>query len=421
MSSTSPLNSTWKNILIGIFVLAAIAVSVSFMVFLEPRIGDGGKTLEVRFSNIAGISEGTRVTFAGKPVGEVEKVSEVPNARQDVTDQLKRVYFYQLTLHIDSKVQVYTTDEITVQTTGLLGEKTVAIIPKSPPKGVAFKPVTNQVLYGVSVDPLENALTQVSTMSKTIQIFVQNFDEWFTENEEDLSEAVTSFSKAMHELDTVLATANQQKIVDKTARSIQVFTHDLELLEESLVEARDKNIVGKLNAVLENFAEAAEAFNIDGKQVLRGLNVIVQDIVSGKGTIGKLISSDDLYLRIISIMSKANTLMNDINHYGLLFQYDKGWQRTRTKRANLLESVSTPKQFRSYFTTEVDQINTALTRLSLLLEKADCSEEKKRILDSHCFKQEFMQLMLDVEGLSDNLKMYNEQLIDYYDAGCEDE
>ena len=412
------MNGSWKNLMIGAFVIMALIISVSFVVFLEPRIGDGQKTLQVRFSNISGISDGTRVTFAGKPVGEVQKIQAVPNARQDVTDQLKRVYFYQLTLKIDSRVQVYTTDEISVQTTGLLGEKTVAIIPKAPTKGASFQPVTDQILYAVSVDPLENALNQISNVSKKIQVFVQNFDQWFMENEDDLSQAVTAFSQAMNEFNQALATVNQKELVPKIVDSVDVFKKDLELVQDSLIEIRNKNIIGKMNVALENFVEATESFNIDGKQVLRNMNIAMQDIVSGKGTIGKLISSDDLYLRIISIMSKANTLMNDVNHYGLLFQYDKSWQRNRTKRANLLESVSTPKQFRCYFTQEVDQINTSLSRLSALLEKADCSEEKRRILDSHCFKQDFMQLMMDVEALFENLKIYNEELVDYYEEDC---
>ncbi|MEL7431348.1 MAG: MlaD family protein [Chlamydiota bacterium] len=412
------MNTVWKNVLIGTFVLAALVASISFVIFLEPRVGDGQKKLHVRFSNISGISEGTRVTFAGKPVGEVQRIREVPNARQDITDTLKRVYFYQLTLTFDSTVQVYTTDEISVQTTGLLGEKTVAIIPKAPTKGVPLKPVTDQILYAISIDPVENALNQVSNVSKQIQRFVRNFDEWFSENEDELSEAVTAFSQSMNELDHVLSSINQEKLVHKITTSVDTLQENLQLAEEALTDFRDKNIVAKMSAVLEKASEMADAFNTDGKQILRGLNIAVQDVACGRGSLGKLITSDEFYLRLVSLLSKANTLMNDVNHYGVLFQYDKTWQRNRTKRANLLDQVCTPQEFRQYFSTEVDQINTALSRISSLMEKADCSEEKKRILSSHCFRQDFVQLLLDVEALFDNLKIYNEELIDYYDEDC---
>ena len=406
------MNNTWKNISIGLFVVTAIAITISFILFLEPRVGDGAKKLEVRFSNISGIGEGTWVTFAGRAVGEVTKIAEVPAARQEVTDQFKRVYFYQLTLRIDSRVNVYTTDEITVQTTGLMGEKTVAIIPKAPPKGIASKIVTDQILYALSVDPLENALSQVSKVSKKIQTFVQNFDEWFEENNDDISRAVSAFGSAMDQLDHLLHSFNEQNVVHKVSDAIDAFKENLDFLADLLKEAQNHNIVAKTSFVLENFAEALEAFNVDGKQILRNTNSAMKDIAAGRGTIGKLIVSDEFYLRVSALISKANTLMNDLNHYGLLFQYDKSWQRGRTKRANILSALKTPEQFRNYFVREVDQINTALSRLSVLIEKVDSKEEKEKIMQSHPFKKDFMQLLLDVNALGETLKLYNEEMFD---------
>src|SRR3990167_10149083 len=124
-----------KNILIGLFVAAAVTIMVAMVLFLEPRVGDGKKTLHVRFANIAGIVVGTRVTFAGRPIGEVVAIREVKEARNEPSDETGRVYFYQLTLKIDSSVDVYNTDEIAIRTTGLMGERSVAIIPKGSQPG----------------------------------------------------------------------------------------------------------------------------------------------------------------------------------------------------------------------------------------------------------------------------------------------
>ncbi len=66
-----------KNILIGLFVTAAVTIMVAMVLFLEPTVGDGKKTLHVRFANVAGISSEPRVTFAGKPVGEVVHIKEI--------------------------------------------------------------------------------------------------------------------------------------------------------------------------------------------------------------------------------------------------------------------------------------------------------------------------------------------------------
>jgi phospholipid/cholesterol/gamma-HCH transport system substrate-binding protein len=88
-----------KNILIGLFVTGAIAIMISLVLFLKPTVGDGKKILCVRFTNIAGITVGTRVSFAGKPVGEVISIKELPNAR-DHADEMGRIYMYELVLKL---------------------------------------------------------------------------------------------------------------------------------------------------------------------------------------------------------------------------------------------------------------------------------------------------------------------------------
>ncbi len=183
-----------KNILIGLFVAAAITIAISMILFLEPTVGDGKELLQVRFTNIAGINVGTRVTYAGRPVGEVIAINEIYNAREQPADESGRVYIYQLTLKVDSKVQVYNTDEIALRTTGLMGEKSVAIIPKEPPKGKVPQLISNQIIYASSVDPLENTFNQMTRVANRVQDAVDHFDIWFEENRDSLSQAVRSFS-----------------------------------------------------------------------------------------------------------------------------------------------------------------------------------------------------------------------------------
>jgi phospholipid/cholesterol/gamma-HCH transport system substrate-binding protein len=408
-----------KNIIIGIFTIAAIVSLVSLILFLKPSIGDEKKTLNVRFSNISGIGIGTRVTFAGRPVGEVKAIHEIYNAREEPTDPLGRVYFYQLTLKIDSSVQVYNTDEITIQTTGLMGEKTVAIIPKAPHKGKIPKPITeDQVVYADSIDPLENALTHFSDMSEKIEHLVSDVDEWFIENGDDLSQAITSFSNSMNQLDTALGSVNEEELVKKITEAVTVAKSDLELIQSTLQEIQQSDTVGKFNNLVDGFTEVAGSFNTQGKQIMQNMTVITNDIADGTGSLGKFIKSDDFYLRVSAIMSKVNTLMNDLNHYGLLFQYDKHWQRSRTKKANILEALDSPRDFRSYFDNEMDSITTALARLTILMEKAQQPGEKDKVLSSDAFKSDFNLLMNEVQDLYDTIKLYNEELIDNQQNAC---
>ena len=397
-----------KNILIGLFVVAAIMVGVSMIMFLEPTVGDGKKILHVRFSNIAGINIGTRVLFAGKAVGEVSVIKVIPNARENPPEEGGMIYIYELTLKVDSKTSVYTTDEIAIRSTGLMGEKSIAIIPKIPPPGQKLLLVTNQVLYATSADLLESAVNKLTNVATKIGDTVQDVDDWFNENRDALTIAVKSFGDTMTQADIALTSVNEEKLIPAIHQSVELFSDNLRLIRSSLDEDQ---LLHKIANLVDDFDEAIVGFNADGLPVFKNLNMITRDIATGTGTLGRLIVSDDFYLRLSSIMGKVDTVMNDINHYGILFQYDKSWQKSRTKKANLLKALDSPAEFRSYFEGEVDTIQTSLGRLTELLDRAEDCDERQKIIQSEPFKRDFAGLLRQVQALADNIKLYNEGLV----------
>ncbi len=336
-----------KNILIGLFVAIAITIGISLTLFLEPSVGDGKKILQVRFANVSGISVGTRVTYGGKVVGEVSSIKEVPEAREIAIDHSGKVYLYQLTLKLDSSVSLYTIDEVAIRTSGLMGERSIAILPKVSMNGLQPTPLTNEIIYANSVDPMENTINQIGKLAVRVQATIDQFDIWFSENKDKLTASVSSLE-------------------------------------------------GTLGAV----------------------NKISSHIADGNGTVGRIVKSEDMYLRMSSVMGKVETLMADINNYGVLFQYNKSWQRQRTKRAAALQSIDSPKEFRGYFESEVSSIQASLGRLSALMATAEETSEKQKIAQSEPFKRDFASLLRQVQGLTDAIKLYNEEILVM--AGAED-
>ncbi|PIS02767.1 MAG: hypothetical protein COT85_01675 [Chlamydiae bacterium CG10_big_fil_rev_8_21_14_0_10_42_34] len=400
------MNDRRKNILIGLFVSGAIAIFVAFVLFLKPTIGDGKKTLNVRFTNIAGITIGTRVSFAGKPVGEVTHVIELPSAREQ-PDAQGRIYPYQLTLKVDSSVDVYSNDEIAIKTSGLMGERSVAILPKSPLHDKKAYLVTDQIVYANSTDPLENTFRQVSAAASQLGTTVNRLDTWFAENQGYVTNAIRSFDGAMGGIEGVLGMIDSEKLVPAVKESVDLLNDNLNLVKTGL---DDDKLLHKFANLADNLDQTASYLNSDGAAALRNVNQITRDVASGTGTVGRLIVGDDFYLRLTSLMNKGETLMNDINHYGVLFQYNKQWQKSRTKRANILKALDTPQEFRNYFEGEVDSMTTSLGRLTELMERAD-AKERSSIVQSDAFKRNFAALMRQVQGLTDSIKLYNEGLV----------
>lgn len=390
-----------KNMLIGLFVAVACGLVVGMILFLEPTVGDGDQTLIMRFSNINGISVGTRVMFAGKPVGEVAKIEQIPDAREQPTDQLGQVYFYQLVLKIDSHVKAYNTDEFTIATSGLLGEKSIAIIPKAPPKGVTPKRVTAKTpIYAESVDPFESIFNEVAQVSDKLEETLDKVNTWIDQNGNELGAAIRAFDDAMSEAAIAIERVNTLHVIDDTSVAIQNFGDTMQQANEALATMRKDNTFENLGVIMQNF-----------KKVSSSAEYISDQLLQGNSTLGKLLVDDGLYLQVQSLMSKANTLLNDFNQYGLFFNLNKTWQKTRAREASILTSLDSPQEFRAYFQKEIDLINTAMGRLSLMIDRAENSAERRRILESNAFQRDFADLMRQAEGLTNTLKLYNEQLI----------
>lgn len=385
--------------LIGLFVVMACALIIGMILFVEPSIGDNKQVLYIRFSNVNGISVGTRVTFAGKPIGEIVAITTIANARNQPTDELGQLYYYQLTAHIDSHIKVYTTDEITIQTTGLLGERSVVVMPKYPPQGLQPKLATiHTPLYGNSIDPIESAFHELGNLAGKVSDAVDSVVAWIDENGSSVGEAVRSFDRAMHEFGDTLASVNQNDVVQDLSKTLTSFTSTSDSIHNAIAIMDEK----------ETFSNLGDAVaHIKGSSV--SLEDILKEVKQGEGTLGKLLMDDDFYLRLMNIFSKVDIALNDINHYGIWFNMNKQWQKERERKANLLTALKTPEEFKEYFEKELDGINTAMSRLSVLIDKAEQVPERQKILNSTLFRKDFAELLRRSIELTGSIKYYNEQ------------
>ncbi len=401
-----------KNMLIGVFVIIAISLIISIVMFLKPSVGDNEKTLNVRFTNINKLKVGTQVLFSGKPVGEVVKIETVPHPREQPTDEMERFYFYQFTIHYDSSIKVYSTDKISIVTSGLLGEKSIEITPIAPPRGVIPKLVGDQPVYADSLDAFERIIVQFNAITSKLKNTLDEVNQWITTTGPLLTEAIDAFRATMNELETTAGSINEQQIVAHVKDVLINFSRISSQIQCMMNQLQNDQVFSNIGILTNKLVGVSEH-----------IDTITGNIAKGKGSLGQLITGDDFYLRLMNIMGKVDTLMNDVNHYGVLFHLNKGWQRMRTQRMTLLDSLSSPKDFRQYFQQEVDQINTSMNRLSLLVEKAEEAPKQLEIFQAPCFKEDFATLMREVQELYKSLRLYNEQLNELQTClpGCSDE
>ena len=355
-----------KNLLIGIFVATAAGIIIFMLLFLHPFIGDEGQTLHVLFTDIEKVNVGTRVLFAGKPVGEVVAIREVPAAIDKRASYDGDVYAYELVLSVDSSVKVYNSDRILLRTAGLLGEKSVAIDPEPLKPGQTLRLIGNEeIIYSQQIGSVEDTFQDIKIFADKLNVLIDD---------------------AIDALETLKRGKTWENVADSMQNINEISTR--------LAASWDN-----VDDTIKNLALTSEnASTISGR------------VVKGEGSLGKIITNDDLYLKISSLLAKGETTFDDVNHYGILFHNDKNWQRLRARRMNLMEQLSTPQEFRNYFNDEVDQIQTSLTRVAMIMEQTSNCNDLECMMDNREFIKVYAELMRRVTSLEEEVRMYNIQL-----------
>jgi phospholipid/cholesterol/gamma-HCH transport system substrate-binding protein len=391
-----------KNIIIGVFVLAAIVVLVWLVLFIHPTPGNTAQRITVRFANIEKIQVGTRVTFAGEPVGQVAEIISRFNGERNPRESAGPMFFFEVVLAIDSHVRVYETDLITTKMTGLFGERVVAIIPRRPPPGVEPRLVVEGiVVYARAEDQVDQALGQLASVSSKMVATFQKLSDLIDANSQPIRHAIETFDHSMEAVGDTFRRINEADIVGSIGGAFDGIAAVMDIIENDLRELEEQGMWKNTELMMERLANASA-----------NVEAVTGDLRAGRGTIGRLLKGDDLYLEVQSLLAKAGTIMNDINHYGLLFWQNRRWQRERTQRANLLSALEHPHAFRSYFDQELDAITTSLVRVELLLEEMRCSCRGQDLLCNPCFAEEFATLLRHVQTLEEQLGLYNEMLND---------
>ncbi len=385
-----------KNVLIGIFVIAASAIMIFLLLFIHPSTGNEGRLLRVRFVDIDKISIGTRVTFGGKPVGEVTDIQELPDVEIERKVVNGYVYTYELTLKVDTGVNVFNVDSIITRTSGLLGERSVAIIPGAPKSGEPVFIVNDEVIYAKETGTVEETLTEFKSLTTKIDITLDNFNNALTKLDEQ--KFWDNLSGTAANINDITKSLNKPEQWSDILANVHTVTTNL------------KTSWPKIEDSINNF----KSFSSNFQSFSASLN-------SEKGTVGRLVKNDDLYLRMTALFSKADTVMNDIEHYGILFHLDKHWQRLRARRMNLMQKLSTPQEFRNYFNDELDQIETSLSRVATVLNQYDWQPPYcyYNLLDNPEYKKVFAELLRKVSALEEEVKLYNIQAVDRADAETE--
>jgi len=255
---------------VGLFVLLGLVI----LFYLSFRIGEmgtklkGGYQVSTVFNSAVGLSVGADVDIAGVKVGKVASVGlEGSKARVVMT--------------IRKDVKLGKDASAMIRTHGLMGDKFVSIRPGNPASGT---------------------IPPGGEIAKTIPAV-------------DFDQLMSNLGDVASDLKSVLGTFQKGIGGEKGAQSIRNIVTNFEQFSKNLNKLLSDN-TDKINKIVSNFeAFSSKLGKIDQKanRLLDNLVTVSQDLKEGKGTLGKLIVSDEVYKQLKDAIGNLQAMSDKLN------------------------------------------------------------------------------------------------------------
>lgn len=316
-------NTKKVSVMVGLMVITGVTLFV-LMAFILARVqfGDEGFHLKVRFNFLNNLGEGAPVRVSGGlPVGFVERIYQ---------KDLKTYVDIYLEDSLREKIPKSADTRFAIYTTGLMGQKYINITIPSP---ADIKEETEAVQ---NAGDNSNEETEKSLQSQieyyqdgdvvmgidppSIDQMMLAFSSWFggKNGGQVLAEIMQETRKFIGNLNSI-AVENRSDIRLTIRQARESFTSLSEQLEILLT---------KLNVLSKNFTEISKHNKNDIKIMLknmsrisRDLNLITTRINSGRGSVGKFISDEELYVNANEAVGHARDLFKLLKKKPWLIMY----------------------------------------------------------------------------------------------------
>lgn len=287
-----------REVKTAVLVIGSILVFIWGYSFLKGTdLFNSYKTYYVIYDDVEGLSPSAPVTLNGLIVGQVTGISFTDN----VTGKLR------IEMQVKTDFPISKTSHATLYEPGLLGGKQIAIIPDMSNRTLAedgdqltagLKPGMLSVV-GEKLSPLQTKVeSTVVTADSLLTSLNKVFDVKTQENLrlaiEDLSKTMQQFTQASASLNGMIS-GNKSKI-DGALTNLNHTTENLAAITDSIEAANLGQAVKNLEKSLAN------------------VDKLINDVESGKGTLGKLMKDEAMYNNLTDASNELKELLADFKN-----------------------------------------------------------------------------------------------------------
>lgn len=270
---------------VGLFVLAGLAVLAVLLVQFG-RLGEGFRTyygLLVKFPDASGLLKGSDVLLAGAKIGHVSGGPRLADSGQGV----------EVPLRIFGFVQIPAGSRFTVGSSGLLGDRFVAVT--APPRMTQEVIPKDSVIEGTRETGIDDLTKEGGALVEDLRTAVQNANAAITKlNSEALSQTNMDNLKA--------AIENLNTVTSSLAISTQKVDGVLEKAGETMDSA--KKATDDLPATIS-----------DARKTIQAATEVIEKASTGKGPLAMLLNDKEF-------ANDLRSLVSNLRDHGVLFYRD---------------------------------------------------------------------------------------------------
>ena len=282
---------------IGLFVSSGMVLFLSAILYLTDDSIDTEYRFSVIFENGMGVQTGSDVKMIGQQIGQVSNV-RILDGRNGVVVELS----------INDKLGIFIPNNSTFQVkTSIFGETHVQI---NPGEGTNYIE-TGELLTG----EIPTEVYDIDPVVKDLSAFSRQLSSTLTDKE------VKALQSIINNADSLLyETKNSLKIsseINKIVNNLEVFSSELKSLSLNLGEefdpklAKIDNIINELNKFSSKLGPASEGLK-SFEQSMATLQLLINDLNDGKGSLGKLLKDESLYDNLNEVVDNTNELILDV-------------------------------------------------------------------------------------------------------------
>ncbi len=284
---------------VGLLCIAAVVIFYLGACFFKGVSAFGKKTYYYAvFENTGGLQESNAVMLNGYKIGQVTKVMLLSDNPVRLCAEL--MITEPVNIPKDSKVQVAPKDLLGGTVVNILfGSETASLQPKDTMMAYVVPQMTD------GIDELKSQLSSVLTSVDTIALSLK--DVFSTEGGgQDLKGTLANLEETTANLNYILG--NNKDKVGRFITNIEKFSNTLQAASPEL-----ESIVSNLDKISDSVAKANVTQLINDAQLTVGdLQVVIDKMQKGEGTLGQLVTNDTLYTNLENSLHSLDELLKDL-------------------------------------------------------------------------------------------------------------